>query len=476
MRPFKAFQWCAAHAAFLLFLAFLAICARWGGASSADEPAQMVVRIAGIVFLVSATFLPGVNLARVRAPLLFLGALAALMLLQLVPLPPSVWLRLPGRAFFGEAALAAGIPQPWRPLSLTPDLTWNALLALIPAAAALVGMAALPREARFGVLWALLGIALLSALLGILQINGGTMSSFYWYDVTNRGTTTGIFANRNHHAALLAMALPMLAVGYRSVLVKKKWKVSRRWLAGAAVTLGVMLLPFILLAGSRAGVLLAVLGVVLAYFLGQAGQSRHQHPRSSLAMPYFLRLAPAVAAIGVIGASLMLARAPAVQRLMHADVLQDQRAVVFKPLFEMAITYMPAGSGFGSFDSVNRHQETTDQLSLYYLNHAHDDPLELAIEVGAPGLLLLFVFLLWWTRRAILSWYPEDNSSRAVFFARLGSALSFLLMLASLVDYPLRTPLMGAIFAIACAWMCPNVFAEARPSYKTSGVRDPVRE
>ena len=455
-------MWARAHAGNLLFLAFLGACVFWGGASSSEERAQIFVRIAAILFLISTLFLPGVDLARVRAPLLFLGGLAALMLLQLVPLPPALWLSLPGHAFFGEAAAAAGIPQPWRPLSLTPDLTWNAFLALVPPTAGLVGMAVLPREARFGLLWVLIGIAILSALIGILQLNGGEGSPFYLYDVVSEGSTTGLFANRNHHAVLLAMALPMLAIWYRTVLRSGSRAISRRWLAIAAFALGIMLLPFILLAGSRAGALLAIIGVALAYLLARHGASRRKPSSKSPHVERLLRLAPVIVAILVVGASLFLARAPAVQRLAHADVSHDERVIVFKPLVEIAGAFMPTGSGFGSFENVYRQREPTDRLSWYFLNHAHDDPLELAIEAGLPGLLLLLAFLGWWVRRAILAWCEWGDISRSALFARLGSALSLLLFLASLADYPLRTPLMGVILAISCAWMCPNAFEGAR--------------
>ena len=54
-----------------------------------------------------------------RVPLILLGALAALMAIQLIPLPPGIWTALPGRERYLEAAAAIGIPQPWRPISLT---------------------------------------------------------------------------------------------------------------------------------------------------------------------------------------------------------------------------------------------------------------------------------------------------------------------------------------------------------------------
>ncbi|MEO8137451.1 MAG: hypothetical protein ABI831_26155, partial [Betaproteobacteria bacterium] len=44
-------------------------------------------------------------------------------------------------------------------------------------------------------------------------------------------------------------------------------------------------------------------------------------------------------------------------------------------------------------------------------------------------------------------------AARAAALARLGAAMILLLFIASLVDYPLRTPIMAALFSIACGWL-----------------------
>mgnify|MGYP007125385276 CR=1 FL=1 len=74
--------------------------------------------------------------------LLFGLAVAALALTiaHLVPLPPAIWSQLPGRELVSEIDRAAGLGDVWRPLSLTPGATWNALHAqLVPLAALVLG-------------------------------------------------------------------------------------------------------------------------------------------------------------------------------------------------------------------------------------------------------------------------------------------------------------------------------------------------
>ena len=120
----------------LLILAFLAMAlALAGGASRFDEDPQALVRVAAILVigasLWSLDFKP---LRQGAEPLLGLGALGLLVLIQLIPLPPEVWASLPGHGVYASIATEAGAVG-WRPLSLTPDLTANALYALLPAAA-----------------------------------------------------------------------------------------------------------------------------------------------------------------------------------------------------------------------------------------------------------------------------------------------------------------------------------------------------
>ena len=58
--------------------------------------------------------------ASAKPLLLIVGAVLALIAIQLVPLPPAVWGLLPGREFIAEGFRLLGQPLPWLPISLTP--------------------------------------------------------------------------------------------------------------------------------------------------------------------------------------------------------------------------------------------------------------------------------------------------------------------------------------------------------------------
>lgn len=56
----------------------------------------------------------------------------------------------------------------------------------------------------------------------------------------------------------------------------------------------------------------------------------------------------------------------------------------------------PAGSGLGSYREVYRLFESPSEVNSTFVNHAHNDYLELAVELGLPGVLLMILFLAWW--------------------------------------------------------------------------------
>jgi O-antigen ligase len=134
---------------------------------------------------------------------------------------------------------------------------------------------------------------------------------------------------------------------------------------------------------------------------------------------------------------------------LASDPIDQTRVAALRPMLVAARTFLPFGAGFGTFDPVYRRFEPDSLLSTIYLNQAHNEPMQLAIEGGLVALLLLLLFLVWWVQAAVRAVRRSDSvSRRALAMAMAGATL--ILMLSSLVDYPLRTPLLSGVFAIAC--------------------------
>lgn len=440
-------------------LLLFAVCALGGGSSFAEVPSLLYVRPVAVACLLLFALTPArADWRTFRAPLLLLAALAALMLLQLVPLPPAVWTALPGRTPYVGVAALAGFEQPWRPLSLAPDLTANALAALIVPGAVLVGMTKLRDDQRVAMVVVLVMLCFVSALLGIAQFAGGKDSPLYLYQRTYPGFPVGLVSNRNHQAALLSILFPALRAWTLMPTTSRSWQTSRQWLA---LGLGIFTVPVVLATGSRAGMALMIVGIVAAFVLFPLPRGREQSQAAGR-QRVWLGLGLTAAAALLILTTYLMGRAASIERLLTLSSESDQRFQFAPTVLRVARETFPAGTGFGTFDPVFRQYEPDAILISSYFNHAHNELLELTIMAGLPGLLLLLAFAIWWTTRAIGAVridvggdHTEAGSgARAVRAARLGGCATLFLLLASLVDYPLRPPLMSAVFALGCAWLC----------------------
>jgi O-antigen ligase len=155
-----------------------------------------------------------------------------------------------------------------------------------------------------------------------------------------------------------------------------------------------------------------------------------------------------VALAAAVPISLLLARSGAAERLA-SDPVDQTRLAALGPMLQAARAFMPFGAGFGTFDAVYRRFEPDALLSTIYLNQAHNEPMQLAIEGGVPALVLLALFIIWWLRASVRVVSRTGSASRRALGMAM-AATTLILMLSSLVDYPLRTPLLSGLFAIAC--------------------------
>ncbi|MBX3560581.1 MAG: O-antigen ligase family protein [Sphingomonas sp.] len=429
---------------FYLYLILLAACFAGGGGSRDDVLSLLYVRPVAALCLIAFLFLPGpLDFRAIRMPFWLLVWFTLLTAIHLIPLPADWWAALPGREPFVPGAELMGISQPWRPISLAPDLTRNALASMIVPFAALIGFAKLDPTQREHLITPIIVLSLFSALLAVLQLASGGASSFYLYRITNEGAAVGAFANRNHQAMLLAVTLPMLAIWASRMRGDAQARQIKR---ASIVLVAVLFLLMLMVTGSRAGL---VLGGVASFWAGfQYIQERAVRRGRPAAHGRSLILAfVAVIAIGGALTFLAFGRAETLQRLAANDFQVEQRVQIFPRLVALARDYFPVGSGLGSFDPVFRAGEPLELLSAGYLNHAHNDLLELAITGGVPALVLLLVLIGWWLWRSVAAFRLGES------YAVLGSATVLLLLIASLVDYPLRTPMLTVLFSVACGWL-----------------------
>lgn len=441
--------------AFSLLMIFFAVLWLAGGASRADAVGQVVVRAATwLLLIVAALFGRQPTLKDDRPVLLLLVAALLLVLIQLVPLPPPLWQALPGRTPFVRAALVTGEVQPWRSLAIIPYAAINAASSLVVPFTALLLLAGLNDRERRVIPGAILILVFAEALVGLIQLSGVHLNNPFANDTV--GEVSGTFANRNHFAVLLAIGC----------LIAPVWAFPEgrlvRWRGIVAAGLVLLFTLAILGSGSRAGMAVGGLAVGASILLvwQELRGAFAQAPRWVL--PIVLASGIGTISLGVL-VSVVAGRAQSITRAFDADVGSDMRSRALPTVLKMVGEYFPAGSGLGGFDPLFRLHEPFHLLKFTYFNHAHNDFLEIVLDSGLPGLILLSAALSWW---GWASWRAWRTKAKRDLLPRLGSMTLLIVLLASLVDYPARTPIMMGIVVLAATWLCPRSYEAGHRLYR----------
>lgn len=404
--------------------AYLGLVFVLGGASQANEFFDLILRLGAIPLMGWALFRLAWRGERFpRGALLLLGVLALLPALQLIPLPPELWAALPGRSGLASDLAAAGVPAVWRPFSLTPVATLDALFGLIPFAAVFLAAGSVSPHER-GRLWAFTGLAaLLSVALGALQVVTGPIEGFRLYDGHGR-IASSVFANRNHWAVWLIASMPLLAwlYGYDGGRGKQASPMAAALLAAVFLAF----LAGVAISGSRAGAILllpAVIGCVALLW----------RARSLQRMILLVVIGVATGIVTITGAWVAASR--------FGATAEDFRLHIWADSLRLAATNFPLGTGAGSFSAVYASQESPDRMTAAFINQAHNDWIEIFLEYGILVLAPIAV-------AAVLLFQGARKMGSAGNFMLL--ALTVLLA-ASFVDYPLRTPALQALAALLLA-------------------------
>lgn len=408
-----------------------------GGASREDVTGQIVSRTAASMAMVIAVLFA--RLPRIReasGAALILSAAILLCVAQLIPLPPGIWRALPGRAVFANPLISQ--PDLWRPLSLVPGATVNALFSVVVPLAVLVVATGIREQQKRLIPVIVLTVIVLALLVGLLQFTGAQIVNPFVNG--SPGAVDGMIANRNHFALFLAIGL----------LIAPVWGVSTgnasRVRAPIALGLVLLIVLTILASGSRAGIGLGVIALILGLAISRRGlkSALRRYPRWTM---HAIGAGVVVLIVVFVLASFATDRAVSINRLVEMDASEDLRTRALPTVLSTIQIYFPVGTGLGSFDPIFRMHEPFALLNPTYFNHAHNDFLEIILTAGLPGLILMCASIGWWLWRSVRAWYGEPT------LPKLGSATLALILTASVVDYPARTPIIMAIATIAAIWL-----------------------
>ena len=419
--------------------AYVALCIIFGGASAGGYIANAGLQLLAVLLLALAWLArpDAASLGPKRWLWLILAAALALVLIQFIPLPVSVWRILPGRSDLAAQMDFAGIRQLYGFVSLIPHASFKSAIWLVPPAALLCVTLRAPSLLGPRRLALVITISMcLAVIVAALQKSQGSGSPLYFYDITNRGSAVGFFANANHMASLLLVTIPFQA----ALLAEALERTDERRLTGIAAILGTLGLTVtgIAVNGSLAGY-----GLLVPVSIA-SGLIVSPEPRLRKKVVAFL--VPAV----VAGGAILFATAEGRAMLDDAAAMPaGSRQQIFAVSWNAIRDMWPMGSGMGTFAELYASYEDPAAVTRTYINHAHNDYIELVLETGLAGLALLAAFLLWWARTAFRIW-RDDRASPYVLAAVVASAT---LLAHSLVDYPLRTAALSSIFAVSIGLM-----------------------
>lgn len=406
----------------------------FGGGGVAYGLANLVVQLVALSLL--AFHWPGVCDFWRKAPralTMLAGLTLALPLAQLVPLPPDWWQALPGREAAIAARSVAGV-RGWYPLSLDQGRTLVAALGLIAPCTVLMLGWNLRAEALVRLGWLVVALGLASFIMpGAVQVLSDGRSGLLYPENPMPGVLFATFANRNSAGLFFVACLILLTM--------LAWPGARGG-AGRALRIaaGLMLASAIVLTRSRSAMVLALipLGLVIARLAIAGWRQRHAGHHARLA----LMLAGGV--LLVAGAAALVPGSRVETALARFDQSGDARLAIWDDATHGIRRYWPAGAGMGTFDEVFQIEESLENLTPRRAGRAHDDYLEIALEAGLAGLLLLGAWIV-----LVLRLTLSARRSEGRWTGWAGSCVLFAVALQSLTDYPLRNQALLCVAAFA---------------------------
>lgn len=375
------------------------------------------------------------------------GFVFLLGLLYIVPLPVHFEAYTQGLSNAEDIRAVASITGAPQTLGMASHAGLQSVFFLFAPLAVILFAVQLGRDDLRLALPLLIVLGAISGVVGVLQLAGGVSGPLYFYHVTNNGSAVGLFANRNHAAVFLACLFPMLAIfAARSHGTPRDGRNPRQLMATA---IAIVLIPLILVTGSRSGMLAAIIGLIGGVLLYVSSGQTQRGPKKD--RPLVPILAVAVVSC-LVFATIYFSRAEAIERIFAENGTADNRADFWTSGLALFWQYFPLGFGPGAFVPVFQADEPFNLLDGSYLNRLHNDWLETGLTFGVPGVVLMLGGACYYFWRSFHLWFRSDRTRKSVALGRMASVVIAILAIASLSDYPLRTPAIMGFAALICLW------------------------
>jgi O-antigen ligase len=428
-----------------LLVGFVLAVLAFGG----TEPASFA--IVEVLFLGLVTFLilkpTGLDVFVPWRTLVIPAALTCVVLLQLCPLPAN-WLQGSGRRVSYIASTRVGR------LTFEPYSTRAQLLVVLTCIAAfyLGQVVSQNRDSKRRLIVSLVVLGTFEAFYGLVQYLTGWQMIFAYakkYDLTE---ATGTYINRNHYAGFLEMVLPFgIALALcefrnlgksqhpdgarlRTLLSRQSSQRLAFWLL-----VSVVLFAALIFSRSRMGIIAACASLLV--MCGLVAVSRHQRGIAIGLWAAFIALSIVFAFW--IGPGPIAGRFATVGQEYS---LGDQgRISIWHDALRLIWQHPLLGTGLGTFPIAFQAFQTS--FLGQFVNHAHNDYLEIASDLGLPAALTLFASVFVVLTRAVRTYFSsKENLDRIVAAGCVGSIVA--LLLHSMADFNLYIPANALIFSL----------------------------
>jgi len=364
-------------------------------------------------------------------------AFLALLLFQVLPLPPAVLRVLSPGTFQLSDSFSLVSLETWVPISVHPTRTLRGIAFCIGFT---LLYAAVQREAgdhprwRRATLAAIVATGVVLTVVALVQAASPRPHHFYGiWRARPAWAVFGPYYNRNHLAGYLAMAIPIaLAFLIEAIAdLASAWRRRRpRWLAlGDAVgsrvarraLVALTLLVGILAAGSRGAIGGCVAG------LGAVWVAVRRARLAALALLLLALLA------------LLFVDPLPIRHSFETRGIAASRVPIWRDVWGAVPSFPLFGAGFNAYPRLARQIQTFDKGE--WASQAHNEYLQILIDTGAVGAALMLALLFLLARRAL------ERSRHTTLDAGAVSAL-VALAVHNIVDFNWQIPANAATFIV----------------------------
>lgn len=371
----------------------------------------------------------------------YIALILATPLIFLIPVPFTVFETLPGHEIYTQiitwVTQQANIQEPTSlPISMVPYRTEHAFLYLIPPITIFLILTSINTDKKTLIIYGILFIAFCEASLALIQFSSGNEYFFFGIPQLKPGIAYGTYQNADHLVFLFAMSLPISIAMLMAEFNHKHYRQADNSKSMLRIIIfSILIILFIigsLVTGSRAGIALTFLAGYLAYLTFSRRSTKKK----------ILFMLPAVVLV-LLGISTFLDLTPVLNLFLGRNPLNDGRWLINEHTWQGIQAFFPIGSGPGTYPEIYRIFQPPEQIG--FINHAHNDYLELVFETGLLGIALIIIGLY-----LLLSQSKKIPKRRLTDFQYLQKSAGIgilIFLLHSILDFNMHDPLNVLFFA-----------------------------